>query len=55
MNEDITEELIDIVRLSGVPLGSMFAEFVEQVGYERVKYMHNSEFIKSLENFYTSL
>lgn len=53
MEEDVVERLVDVVRFSKIPLGRLFAEFVEQVGYDRLMYAHDREFIKLLESFYS--
>lgn len=55
MEQDPIDRLFDLVRFSQVPMGRFFGEFVEQVGYERLQYMHDDEFIKLIENFYGDL
>lgn len=52
MDEEIIDRMYDVLRFSGIPLGRLFGEFVEQIGYERLQYMHDQEFIKLLENYY---
>lgn len=55
MREELIERLFDVIRFSNIPMGRLFSEFVEQVGPERLQYIHDEEFIKLIENFYSDL
>jgi hypothetical protein len=46
------EAMVDILKFSKIPMGRFFSELVEQVGPDRLRYMHDKEFIKILEKFY---
>ena len=53
MDEEIIERLYDVLRFSNIPMGRLFGDFVDQIGVDRLQFMHDEEFIKLLENYYS--